>query len=252
LEVIVVDAFSRDSTASIAASFGARIIQRDDNPAGARNFGVEYSRGEYVLFLDSDQALSPTVVEECMRISADGKTGMVKIPEVFVGTSFWGVCSATWKNTYDMVERRYGSRLSLVRGKPRFFVKDHLQRAGMFDQSLLWGEDYDLYERLKGLGVAEAVCKSPLYHYELTSLRKMAIKGIRYGESVPRVRVKAKGQGFSVMLTHAALTLARMLTGASSPTVFLGCAILLYFRASTNAIGFVVSSLSAPTLLGHS
>jgi glycosyltransferase involved in cell wall biosynthesis len=42
-------------------------LHKKCNPAQARNIGVDNSTGRYVLFLDSDQVLSPTVVEECVE-----------------------------------------------------------------------------------------------------------------------------------------------------------------------------------------
>lgn len=66
-----------------------------------------------------------------------------------------------------------------------FFVKEDIVRVGMFNVALVWGEDYDLYQRLKERNVKEAFCESKLYHYEPVTIKGIVNKNLRYGESMP-------------------------------------------------------------------
>lgn len=52
-----------------------------------RKAASDNSTDKYVLFLDSDQALSPTVVEECVERCENEKIGMV-IVQVLIGKNF--------------------------------------------------------------------------------------------------------------------------------------------------------------------
>lgn len=55
-EPLVVDDGSRDETAAVAASAGARVVRHATSrgPAAARNSGAREARGEVLLFLDAD------------------------------------------------------------------------------------------------------------------------------------------------------------------------------------------------------
>ncbi|XHH08738.1 MAG: glycosyltransferase [Candidatus Bathyarchaeia archaeon] len=237
LEVIIADAFSSDETVKTAEQYQAKLIQVKGFQSKARNVGVHNSKGEFVLFLDSDQVLSKTVIEDCVTLCLKDGVGMVRVPEVFMGNSFWSDCSAVWRNSYDEVEATFGERLGLVHGKPRFYVRAFLEKVGLFDESLLWGEDYDLHSRLKSQGVKETVCTSVLFHFEAVSLRQFLLKNLRYGDSMSAFRQRSSGQGFSVMINHSVLTFCQILKKPKSLSTVVGCTILFLVKSSATAIG---------------
>ncbi|MEM9346232.1 MAG: glycosyltransferase family 2 protein [Planctomycetota bacterium] len=55
-EVIIMDDASTDDTPDVAERMGARVIRLEKNlgPAGARNLGAEYAKGEFLQFIDAD------------------------------------------------------------------------------------------------------------------------------------------------------------------------------------------------------
>ncbi len=243
-DVIVVDNFSNDLTIKIAKKFGAKIIQRKCNPALARNIGVTNSTSKYILFIDSDQILSPSIIEECIGECEEKNVGMVRIPEVFIGKNFWSSCSATWKNCYLKAEKQYGSSENIMSGSPRFFVKDYIINAGMLNSSLLWGEDYDFYKRMEKIGIKETSCKSELYHYEPLSLRGILFKLFRYGKSMPIFTSNAstRTQIFQFMLINSLWTLKEILKEYKRfPAMIAGCTFLLWLKAYSLAMGLLVS-----------
>jgi len=243
-ETIMVDNFSHDNTVNIAKGFGAVIMQRKCNPGVARNIGVARSTGHYVLFLDSDQILSENVIEECVEKSAAIEARMVKIPEVFIGKGFWSQCSAIWKNSYGKVERAHWRRRNIFCGIPRFFQKEQLVQTGMFNPRLLWGEDYDLYERMNRMGIKEATCKAELYHLEPTSIGKILWKLFIYGKSLQDFRQENGRRLFSLLLNHSSLTLAIVARDYKKfPTIIIGCTILLFLKTYYLTLGLIGSTL---------
>ena len=240
-EIIVVDNFSKDDTLETAKKFGAKTILQKCTPGQARNIGLNNSTGKYVLFMDSDQVLSRTIVKECVERCENENIGMVVIPEVFVGESFWGSCSAAWKNCFEEVKRQDGNAREIIRNRPRFFLKEELTRVGMLDNSLLWGEDYDLHRKLKKANVKQVETESEIYHLELSSLRETLIKNLRYGKSMPVFVQQTKEQIFPLMPENALLTFQRVIRNAqNSPSEIIGCAVLLSIKSYSTAIGLLV------------
>jgi glycosyltransferase involved in cell wall biosynthesis len=64
-EVVLVDSASTDGTLALAAQHPkVRVVQRpfDGNFAKQRNFGIDQARSDWILFLDTDELLSPNAM----------------------------------------------------------------------------------------------------------------------------------------------------------------------------------------------
>jgi hypothetical protein len=76
LEVIVCDDASTDDSWTVMQGYGTRITalrnETNGGQAAAMNAGFAASRGEFVLFLDSDDLLDPTAVATCLPLFAPG------------------------------------------------------------------------------------------------------------------------------------------------------------------------------------
>ena len=242
INVVVIDNFSSDSTVSIAKTFGAKIAQEKSTPGAARNIGVTLSKGKYVFFVDSDQILSRRLVEECVVKCEKDNAKMVRVQELFIGDGFWGSCSAEWKNYYIKIERKYGKRRDILSGEPRFFEREQLIQAGMFNASLLWGEDYDMYQRLKQGNVKEVCSETKLYHFEPGSIRGIMAKNLRYGESMSTFRRYSDKQVFSRVAKHSILAWGETISDlADRPDIALGCTLLLGMKGLAMTAGLLAN-----------
>ena len=68
-EIVVVDSYSTDNTPAIAASFGARFIQRKfDGYVGQKNFADQQAAYPHILSIDADEVLSPGLRAEIAAI----------------------------------------------------------------------------------------------------------------------------------------------------------------------------------------
>ncbi|MCV9962769.1 glycosyltransferase [Pararhizobium sp. BT-229] len=180
IEVIVIDDCSPDDTAEIVDAYTdprVRLIRLEKNrgPGGARNAGLAAARGDWIVILDSDDAISPgrtarmiaqakqadaqIVVDNIDVISLDGTTkrmfedarlaalGMLTLP-AFIGS-----------NVLFQSEHNYGYMKPIFE---RRFLEEHSLR---FDESLPIGEDYLLLASALAKGGRCAVEPSAGYTY---------------------------------------------------------------------------------------
>lgn len=74
IEVVIVDDGSNDSTLAITQKWKERhhnihvFTQQNKGACAARNLALEKSTGEYVMFLDADNIISPNKVKEQMKL----------------------------------------------------------------------------------------------------------------------------------------------------------------------------------------
>lgn len=73
-EVILIDDHSSDKTLELAKKLGAKIFERGLNNdfAGQRNFALRQAQGDWVLFVDADERVSPQLRAEIQKaVKAD-------------------------------------------------------------------------------------------------------------------------------------------------------------------------------------
>ncbi len=162
-EIIVVDdnPFSSsdlsNSIRSVCADRAVYIKQPKGNAgaAAARNLGIKNAHGSYIAFLDDDDEWLPQKIEKEMALFEDG-VGLVfcgGICHVLSGDSWGSVLEE-----YDYFNLRNFNRepshnnllLDDCIGSTSQPVMrmDVFQKAGMFDEEMPAGEDYDLWLRI--------------------------------------------------------------------------------------------------------
>ena len=155
IELIVVDNFSEDSTVEIAKKNGANVYLRGSERSAQRNYGAEVSSGEYLLYLDADMTLSPTVIEECLEKCERDMVDALYVPERIVGEGFWIKVRDFERSFYT----------GTVIDATRFIRKDSSKRVDGFDESLVGPEDWDFDRRIREIGQT-GIINSALYHNE--------------------------------------------------------------------------------------
>ena len=234
-EVVVVDNYSEDETRRVASGFGAKVILHRGNQSAARNVGLAHSRGAYVLFLDSDQQLDATVLMGCVLTCLICGMEAIKICEHFIGLTFWGRCSALWKN--NMVAA-WGGR----GGIPRFYCRAKLLQSAAFNEGLRFWEDFELYQRIKLQGVREAWCLTRVIHYELDSLRSVIRKYVSYGRSIATFNGSPIQAPYVATIKLTLVTLVHVIKQPGrSVSVFLGCLLLVGVKSLNVALGVLLS-----------
>ncbi len=176
VEIIVVDDNSTDNTVEIAKKYTPHVYKRRHSERSVqRNYGGSIAKGDYLLFLDADMELSPSVIEECiLKVSSSEEIGALIIPEEPVASNFWEKVKAFERSFYN----DFGDTTT---DAARFFPKKVFFDAGGYDESITGPEDWDLPETIKSMGYKIDRISSRLKHYErVASPLKLAKKKYYY------------------------------------------------------------------------
>jgi glycosyltransferase involved in cell wall biosynthesis len=160
LEIIVIDDGSRDDTAEAAARCGelVRVLkQPNGGPASARNHGAREARGEWLAFLDADDAWRPTKLEQ--QIAA--------IDEIVTLLHTYVVDDETCHQTPDNQDFADLWTRNTIATSSTLVRKRDFDAAGGFDEdrSIMAVEDYNLWLRLLHRGCHFKVVREPLLDY---------------------------------------------------------------------------------------
>jgi glycosyltransferase involved in cell wall biosynthesis len=167
IEVIVVDDGSSDRTVEIARRFGDRvrvISQANQGVAAARNAGIAAARGEYLAFLDADDAWLPqkcitqvgmleesreAVAAGCGAVLTDENLNPIRI-QLARPTTFTKLM--LWESTGGL-----GGSGPLVRA-------DAMRSVDGYDIALSTSADWDVAVRLSVIG-STVTAEEPLFLY---------------------------------------------------------------------------------------
>jgi len=195
IEIIVIDNHSTDKTIIIAKKYTHYIYSKGPERSVQRNFGVLKAKGEYLLFLDADMILTPTVVEDCVQKIQDPRLKNEKlvalvIPEQSVGIGFWAQCKALERSFYIGVPWMEAAR---------FYRRDAFATLQGFDEHLTGPEDFDLSARAEDVFGTESIGRitSCIKHNEnKIHLFSLLQKKFYYGKQMKRYEKKQGKKGY--------------------------------------------------------
>lgn len=182
IELIVVDNNSTDKTKEIAKRYTDKVFNKGPERSAQRNYGVEVSRGDFVLILDADMVLNENVVKECVdKIVSDSNIVGLIIPEISTGKGFWAKCRKLEKEFYQGSNEIEASR---------FYKKDIFTNLGGFDTHLISGEDWDLSTRAKKMGKIDRVSNFIKHNDGTITLFNTLKKKFYYGKNISKFTKK--------------------------------------------------------------
>lgn len=175
LELIIVNDGSTDDTEQIIRQFNDPRIwletQPNAGPAAARNRGLKLAAGQFIVFLDSDDAMSPEFIADHLReFESHPETDLVYCDDQLV--------DADGKPMRIIERKEYAAPSEIVRelflnGYPivpfRTCIRKRVfDKIGLYDPALHVAEDYDMIRRFFAANLTARHLNRP--HY----LRRMA------------------------------------------------------------------------------
>lgn len=184
LEIIVVDDGSKDKTGEIAdkyAKMDDRIIVVHQNNGGlpnARNTGMKYAHGEYVMFLDSDDWLEMTYCETAIREIQNENADII----------FFEYYKEYRNKSLQMQTYKENKLIYSEEGEKEFFIYDmrtitawgkiyrhEVVNDCQYNEKFRTAEDVDFNYRVYENVKKAVYIQEPLLHYRM--LEKSAIHG---------------------------------------------------------------------------
>lgn len=149
IELIIVDDGSTDDTANIVTQYDAcrYIYQNNSGLASARNHGLDAANGQYILFLDADDALLPNALSaQFSCISQHPQVAFVSGGHIIADANLQPqrtVAASVQSDHYKtLLTRNYiGMHAAVLYRYP-------ILKEFRFDTSLSACEDYDMYLRI--------------------------------------------------------------------------------------------------------
>ncbi len=179
-EVVIVDDGSTDETAAIVAPYrsqGVRYIYQQNSGAGAaRNKGIQSTGGQLLAFLDADDRWMPNKLElQLEHLRLHPTAGLITGSEWQVNLESKG---APQDEGPVLFRRRPVGAAQLYRrllvenfvGNPSIVLvrRTRFERAGLFDEGLRLGQDWDMWIRIAWtcrIGIVDA----PLLYFNFHS-----------------------------------------------------------------------------------
>jgi len=175
-EVVVVDGVSTDATVAVAQSFESKlpnltvIVSEKAGVSRQRNRGAQITTGDWLVFIDADSILLPYFVE---RINAFIQEQNPKFftawfrPESEVSSD-----ALLTLATNSFVEGGLIFHRAFAPGGMTAVRRDIFDLAGGFNETISFGEDYELTRRIGDMGIPLQVLRETLSIYSFRRLRR--------------------------------------------------------------------------------
>lgn len=230
LEVIVVDNNSDDRTIELACRYNTRTFIKGPERNLQREYGVEQSNGDYLMFIDADMELESSLIREATASCEGEGYGAMILPEVSVGDGFWANCRK--------LEKRSFLNDAMMETPNRFIKREVYQSVGGYDKTLIVGEDFDLGDRIKESRYKVGRVKSFIRHHETRTFWQTVRKHYYYGKEMKKYLRKSRGVGVRRFFIIRPAYIRNFKLFASDPVHSVGLVVMKLVQYLAAGLGF--------------
>ncbi len=168
-EVLIIDDGSSDQIvnwASLQTDPRVKLIsQANQGVSAARNTGIAHAQGEYVAFVDADDLWEPTKLEKQVRcLEENPVVGLVYTWTVLIDELGKPIGRVIASHAQGDVWQQLIEDDMISTGSSTMVRRSCFDTVGMFDTSLAFAEDWDMWLRIAA-HYSVAVVKEPLTLY---------------------------------------------------------------------------------------
>jgi len=229
IELILIDSFSTDKTVEIAKQYGAKIYLQK-GLIKQRMLGVEKSKGDFILLLDSDQVMDKDLIKKCVeKINAGYNTLILPEKSVHDNSLISRLIAYNMFVVQADKDVNYGTAL------PRFIKSSYLKKIGSVPEELGYFDHAFIYNEILKIGAKVDYVNTIIYHHELNSWLKVIRKFYKqYGLSfIPSLKYSKK------LIVGRSLPRRAFFskTAFNNPLLWLGLIFLYGLKATASCIG---------------
>ena len=214
-EIVIVNDGSTDDSKQLAEEIAKvnsdrriRVLDQPNagQPAIARNNGIAQSQAEYIMCLDADDMIEPTMLEECIKVLDDTPQIAIAYTDLRSIGALSGISAAS---DYNFEALRYANHINCC----NVFRRKAWVEAGGYRTNCKGVEDWDFWIALGALGYYGKRIPRPLFKYR------------RHGNSLTtEVRANFEKKAAQVLLNNVSVyppdhvrTAERVLKEANAP-----------------------------------
>jgi len=231
-ELIVVDNHSFDNTLEIAKRYTNKVYTFSPERSSQINYGVKKSSGKYIYRVDSDFVLEPQVISEAVSVAESNSYAAILIHNTSdPSISFWAKVRKFERDMYE------SEALNVA---VRFIRKDVFLSVGGFDPELVYGEDYDLHNRIIEKYPIGRITSKEMHLGEYKSLLEVAKINYYYGMTAPKFLRKNRKRGVKQVNPFRGTYFRHLNKFVRAPNLAAGFIIYQLVRYGSGMLGLLV------------
>jgi glycosyltransferase involved in cell wall biosynthesis len=232
-EIIVVDNYSTDNTIEIAKRYTSSIYKLGPERSAQINFGVEIASGKYIYRVDSDFVLEPQIIREAVKAAESNNYAAILIHNTSdPSVSFWARVRKLERDMYESEDLNVAVR---------FIRRDIFLSLGGYDPDLIYGEDYDLHNRIIQKYKIGTISPKETHLGEYKSLFEIAKKNYYYGKSASKFLRKNKLRGTKQVNPFRSTYFKNLDKFGQEPILAIGFIVYQIVRYGAGMLGLLAS-----------
>ncbi|MHC5718487.1 MAG: glycosyltransferase, partial [Nostoc sp.] len=166
-EIIIVNDGSTDNSQSVVeqliknySNHQITLIKQVNSgqPAIARNRGISEAKGKYILPLDADDIITPTMLDECLNVLETDQSSAIAYTD---RQDFGATDEFILAGNYDFSRLRHANHISYC----ALFRKDVWEKVGGYRTNVRGCEDWDFWIAAGAIGYFGHRIPKPLFKY---------------------------------------------------------------------------------------